>query len=322
MEKQKLISELKSAISQGQITKDEILKEFSSDSVIKRLNLSEVFYYIGGVIVLLGLIVLIGQNWVSFSYGLQILVTFGVGLAFFISASLLQKTEQVKNLSTVFYFLSGALIPFGYFVIFKDSISDSTFDFYNTLIPFLCLLQFGLTQFVLKKDVFTIFNTIFATWFFFSLSNHLMDANPDRFNANFHSYQIILVGISYTLIAYYLKVKGRLFSNWLNLLGTLGILGVGFHLNFLASGFYGPEASVIWLILYPLMLIASIVSSIYLKNSAFLFVGTLFLIAYLMRITGQYFSAVLGWPIALIVMGIVIMVLGYLAFHLNKKYIK
>jgi uncharacterized membrane protein YczE len=48
----------------------------------------------------------------------------------------------------------------------------------------------------------------------------------------------------------------------------------------------------------------------------------LFLVAYLIRITAQYFSNITGWPIALIFIGIVIIGLGYLAIYINKKYIK
>jgi uncharacterized membrane protein len=331
MEKQQLIAELKSSIDQGQISKNEILQilsipavavNSSEDTVIKRMSLSQIFYYIGGIIVVIGLIVLMSQNWANFSYVMKVLVTFGVGLAFFISATLLAKIDQVKKLSTVFYFISGILIPFGYFVIFKDNINSSNVFLYNTLISFLCLLQFGLTQYVLRKDIFTIFNTIFATWFFVGLSNNLISNNPGKFSETFHLYQTFLVGLSYVLVGYHLKTQGRLFANLLDGFGILGLLGSGFALNLMASSTYGATASVVWILVYPVLLIASIISSVYLKSSSFLFIGTLFLIAYIIRLTSQYFSDTLGWPLVLILMGLVIMALGYLAFHLNKKYIK
>ena len=331
MDKKQLIAELKSAISSGNLSKTEVLHalsventstETAKDSVIKRMNLSEIFYYIGGIIVLIGLVVLVAQNWNKFAYAMRVFITFGMGLAFFISAVLLSKTDYLRKLGIVFYFISAILIPFGYFVMFIDRINSQNIDFYNTLIPLLCLLQFGITQFVLKNDIFTLFNTIFGTWLFFGLTNNMINNNVSNFGDNFHLYQIMLVGISYVLIGYYLSNKGRLFAGWLNSFGAIGILGSGFVLNVMASSDYNPTASALWIFLYPVMLAAAIISSVYLKNSAFLFVGTICLIGYIIRITAQHFSDTLGWPFALIVMGIAIMGLGYLALHLNKKYIK
>jgi len=331
MEKQQLIEELKKAVSSGILSQSEVVQVLSmesikipeiKDSVIKRLSLSEIFYYIGGIIVLIGLVVLIAQNWSTFTYPIRVFTTFGMGLAFFISAILLSKTLTLRRLGTVFYFLSAILVPFGYFVMFIDNINQQNYRFYSILIPFLCLLQFGITQFILKRNIFTLFNTIFGTWLFFSLTNYMLGNNPVIFGDTFHLYQVMLVGISYILLGYYLSRTGRLFSGWLNSFGTLFVLGTGFALNVMASTPGLLHASVIWIVLYPVLLAGAIISSVYLKNSAFLFVGTFFLVGYIIRLTARYFSGVLGWPFALIVMGIVIMGFGYLAFYLNKKYIK
>ncbi len=331
MEKQQLIEELQKAISTGDITRNEIqqvlsleqnIAETTGSSVASRLSLAEIFYYIGGVIILIGLIVLISQNWSSFTFAVKVFTTFGMGIIFFISAILLNQSDQFKKISNVFFLLSGVLIPFGYFIMFDDKINNQTMDYYNVIIPLLCLLQFGITQFAVKKDIFTVFNTVFGTWLFFGLSNYMLNDNPGSFNANFHLYQTILVGISYVLVGYYLNRRGRLFAGWLNTFGVIGILGAGYVLNFMAANSSGPEASVIWTVLYPLLLAGTIISSVYIRNSSFLFVGTICLIAYIIRVTAQNFSDTLGWPFALIVMGVVIMGLGYLAFHLNSKYIK
>jgi hypothetical protein len=167
-----------------------------------------------------------------------------------------------------------------------------------------------------------LFNTIFGTWLFIGLTNTMISDNPSQFNENFHLYQAMIVGVSYVLIAHYLKINNRLFSGWLNTWGAIGILGSGFALNVMATHSYEPSASIIWVVLYPILLAAAIISSVFLRNSAFLFVGTIFLVGYIIRITSEYFSDTLGWPFALIVMGVAIMGLGYLAFHLNRKYIK
>jgi len=79
---------------------------------------------------------------------------------------------------------------------------------------------------------------------------------------------------------------------------------------------------VIWTYLFPILVIAVLYLSIKLKNSAFLFWGTLFFIAYIIRVTGTHFVDTIGWPLSIIIVGIITVALGYLAFFVNKKYIK
>jgi hypothetical protein len=45
------------------------------------------------------------------------------------------------------------------------------------------------------------------------------------------------------------------------------------------------------------------------------------MMAYIMKITSEYFTQGLGWPMALIIAGLGVMGTGYLAFYLNKKYV-
>jgi hypothetical protein len=61
--------------------------------------------------------------------------------------------------------------------------------------------------------------------------------------------------------------------------------------------------------------------SVYVKSKAFLVFGTIFLIVYILKLTGEYFTSGLGWPLALVVAGLVIMVVGYYAVKINKQYL-
>ena len=58
------------------------------------------------------------------------------------------------------------------------------------------------------------------------------------------------------------------------------------------------------------------------KSKALLLTSTIFLIVHFVYITGRYFADSLGWPISLIVLGLIIIGLGYGSVEVNKKYLK
>ena len=335
MDKHQLLGELKKAVNSGEIHKSDlmaILGENSSQadtengSIIKRLTLPEIFYYIGSVIVFIGLIILVAQNWDSFTYPVRVLITLGAGVAFYVSSLILQKTA-IRGLGTALSIVSCLLMPVGYLVLL-DPNQYSPFVWFNVIISFLCLIQFGITQFVTKRNIYTIFNLFFGTWLFFSFTNAIFIGPmfSDHIT-NFYMYRIIFVGLSYILIAYYLNMRNMLFSGLMNSLGTLGILGPAFYFNTVlgeSQNAYNNinNPSIIWTYLFPIMVLAVLYLSIRLRNSAFLFLGTLFFIGYIIRVTESNFVDTIGWPVSIMVIGVITVALGYLAFFINKKYIK
>jgi len=49
--------------------------------------------------------------------------------------------------------------------------------------------------------------------------------------------------------------------------------------------------------------------------------GTIFLMAYILKITSEYFSTGLGWPIALVIAGLAMIGVGFMSFSIKKKYL-
>jgi hypothetical protein len=58
--------------------------------------------------------------------------------------------------------------------------------------------------------------------------------------------------------------------------------------------------------------------SVHLRTKALLTFGLLPLGAYLANITGEYCSDSIGWPLALIVLGLLLMGVGFLTFRLKR----
>ena len=62
--------------------------------------------------------------------------------------------------------------------------------------------------------------------------------------------------------------------------------------------------------------------SVALKSRAMLVIGSLYLMGYILKITAEYFSDSLGWPISLVIAGFALIAVGYGTFRINQKYIK
>ena len=116
-------------------------------------------------------------------------------------------------------------------------------------------------------------------------------------------------------MAYSYSGKHDKLAGYLYFFGTLGTLGSAIGL----SGFK-PNTNWLWELLAPILIIAAIFSSLRLKSRSLLILGIIFLMAFIIKITGEYFTNTLGWPLSLVIIGLCLIALGYLAVSLNKKY--
>ena len=57
------------------------------------------------------------------------------------------------------------------------------------------------------------------------------------------------------------------------------------------------------------------------KSRSLLFVGTVAILSYVGYYTAEHFTEVVGWPIALILFGLLLIALSAVAFRINRKYI-
>jgi uncharacterized membrane protein YjjB (DUF3815 family) len=62
--------------------------------------------------------------------------------------------------------------------------------------------------------------------------------------------------------------------------------------------------------------------STYVRSRTLLLVGILSMLVYIGYFTAKHFSNTLGWPIALVLIGIALIALSSLAVILNNKFIK
>lgn len=310
----------------GQLSQAEVLLAFGAspaqahgDALAKHLSISEILYYIGGAIVFVGICVLCYQNWDSFNSFLRVFITLGSCLASLGVAVLLNRYENLKKPSNAFFLLFGMLAPLGVGVAFKEAGFDlSSNILWVGVYAMLTAVFFGVFWYFKQQNILLFFSIAFATILFHYLVAWLVGENLSGSDySKIWEYQFLVVGLAYMLVGRFLEQTSQK-----ALVGVLYGFGSLFFLgSTLALGGWQPAQSAFWELIYPLLVFGIIFLSVYAKSKSFLVFGAIFLIGYILKLTGEYFTSGLGWPLALVIAGLVIMVVGYYAVKINKRYL-
>jgi hypothetical protein len=333
MDKQQIIAFIEEQLTAGKLSREDLLLvanngippiiDASPISNVIQLpnkeessrNLISTFYGIGAIIALVGVIILVGQNWTEIGFIGRILVTLGISLVTYIGAFLLNRSSQ-RVISQVMFTISCALAPLGTYVLLHEANIDFgwPYQFYTACILFVI---FGFALWASKRNILVIITVGFATWAYYSLISKIFELD---YSGDLIKWATMLLGLSYILLAHgYQSIstaidiadekEKKAVRNALYGLGTLGVLGAGIFIG----GFFD--------IIFIALIFAAFYGSVYLKSRSMLIFGALFLMAHIIKLTSKYFVDSIGWPVALIVVGFLVIGVGYLTFSLNKKYI-
>jgi hypothetical protein len=322
LSKQQVLLEVKQMAEAGQLSREEVLAvlpihNIEPDTLQHRLSLSEIMYYIGGAIVFLGIIVLAFQNWESFSSPVRVLLTLGSGVVAYVVAALLYRYENLKKISQAFFLIAGCLAPLGLNVAAKEAGMDIASDSFQTLVFLVLTTLFLGSLWFFRQAILLFFGIVFSTVLFHFLVNLVVGQNLLSENTEkIWQYRILVEGIAWASLGFYLKPTSfKALTGILYGFGVLAFLG-----SAMALGGWLPNQNAFWELIYPLLVFGVIFLSVYVKSKSFLVFGSIFLIGYILKLTGEYFSEGLGWPLALVLAGLAIMGVGYYAVRLNKKY--
>ncbi|MEI6659834.1 MAG: hypothetical protein WCK91_00205 [bacterium] len=335
MDKQQILALIEWQLATGKISKDD-LRLILNDTVAQApvttptqntsmpippkeehsKNLVGTFYAIGAIIALVGVGILVGQNWVEIGVAGRILVTLGISLVTYISALLLKKPEQ-RSISQVMFVMSAALAPLGVSTLLGEANINFVWPYTLYTALMLCII-FLYALWVTKKNLLILIAIGFGSWAYYIV---LMNAISFEYSSDLLKWAFMLLGFSYIAIAYgYKSVSGNIadqteineraaVANVLVGFGALAILGTGIFIGGIFDLFYIG------------IIFAAFYGSVYMKSRMMLTLGALFLMAHIIKLTSKYFVDSIGWPVALIVVGFLIIGVGYGTLSLNKKYI-
>lgn len=320
MNNEELLQELTSRINAGQITQEEIQQRLTGvlvqqneikEKTSSHFSVTKMLYAFGVVIVVMGIITFVSQIWDDIGSIAHVVITLGLGMVFAFMGSILLKKDPTQNIGSVFHLIGGLLIPGGALVTLNE-LSTGVDHPWVVASTFIIIFAFYmLLNYVHKNAVLTLFAIINGTSALYLVVNAI-DADVSL-GGDVYEYLTMMVGLSYLLLGY--AFRGGWNKKLISALYFFGILG------FLGASFAQVFDSVLWQMLFFVILVGSAFMAIYLKSRSILAITTFFLIAHTSYITGKYFADSIGWPITLIFLGFVFIGLGYLSIQLNRKYI-
>lgn len=325
MTNEEFLTEVRRRAAAGEVSRSELLAAFSAGrpetAEHRRFAVSRALYVVGGVIVLLGLVFLVQQNWAALSSLVRVLVTLGAAGALYIAGAILVRAGHATGSGPIFLFLAALLAPTGVLVALHEAGVEWWHAGSVVLQSGMFTIFYALSLVALRQSFFAPLAVIAGTTFYYALITWFL---PETVIATLridliYEYATLLLGIIYLLLGFgSAQTKVRQSTEALYFLGLLAFFGAAFPL---AGTGFKTVGNLIWEVFLPGCAVGAVFLSIPLRSRAFLFLGALALAGDIIKLTSEHFPDVLGWPITLVITGFVIIAIGYGTLLLHKRYL-
>ena len=307
-EKKDALQDIISLVKHNGITLDEIKHALETAPILAHRPsssvLSKLFAYIGGIFVFAGIGVFISMFWNDFGSAARVIVTLGTGFAAFIMGLLCLSDNKYEKAATPLFLMSSWLQPTGILVMLQEYSSGSDARHGVLFMAIFMLIQQTATFWAKRRSVLAFSAILFGSIFLATLFD-IWDWDEEFIG--------VLIGVSLMCVAYALQQSKHLaIAPFWYFVGGMILMW---------SVFEAVENTPLELLYLGLSALLIFVST-HVRSRALLGVGTLAMLIYIGYYTAKHFANTLGWPIALVVIGVALIALSSLAVRLNNKYIK
>ncbi len=301
--KQDALNTIAALAAQHDITLDEIGARLTQGYVRDKGGkwLVRVLGYLGSTLIFGGLALFIGMKWNDLNSPARVIITYGPGLVAFILGIITMKDERFKNAATPLFLKSAILQPFGMFVFLHEYGSGDDAQLAALVVFGIVALQF-LGAFLMFQRTTLLF---FGYLFWNAATGILLD------RAHVPGDQLgIGLGLSIMMVAWGIdRTEHRGIAPFWYFLGSVGLLWSLFDVvdrTPFDTAYLAIAAFMMFL-------------SVRMHSRTLLLVSTFALLGFLGYYTNQYFKDMVGWPIALMVMGFLLVGISYYAVKLGQK---
>lgn len=265
--------------------------------------LGRILGYLGGTFIFAGLSIFIALNWDGMNTAARIIVTLGSGIAIFVMALVASGDERYTRVKTPLFLVAAALQPVGILVAIDEFSSGDNWHHAAMLTAGIMAVQ-QLAVFWQKRDTTLLFTTVFFALWFFGVTLDLLKVDDD--------FIALILGIS--TVGFCLGLERTPHSGmnpfWY-LLGSFSFFYGLFDLiqhTAIELVFLGAACGGVFL-------------STWVRSRTLLFTSTVAILAYISYFTSEHFQDSLGWPLVLILLGLIFIALSTIAIRINKRYI-
>jgi len=321
MDKQHVLDSVATLAAAEALTEAELVATFreatGGENAERHIRYSSVLYFVGGGVVVMGIVALIAQIWDDLGSAMHIVVTLGSGLAAFMVGVLFSQRRWLGAAGPAFFLIAALVLPLGLAVTLDEAGLQPDHPEWQSLMSLVLAGAFFAAYLLFRSNSLVLYTIGFATWAFFAVTGWMVGPNPVFGEVEFFEYRALAVGLTYLILAFsFSDTSRRGLSGILYSLGCMAFLGAA-----LSLGGWKPSQNVFWELVFPGLVFVVLYASVHLKSKALLTFGSLFLASYLVKITGEYFKDSLGWPLALVISGMLLMVVGYLTLRLKRRYL-
>lgn len=288
------------------ITTDEIAARLISGSTKNTRGSHAIFKtivaYLGGIFIFAGLSTLVGMFWDHYNSATRVIVSFGPGVIALIMGIATLKDPRYVKASTPLFLIAALLQPTGLFVFMNEYFSGDDAKLAAIIVFGPMALQMGLLFWALKRTNLLFLCLTFAFAFFWAAMEKL-DIDGEIIS--------LILGLSGLLITYSVnRTPYRAFTPFTYFIfafcfayGVFDLLGGAFPLDFLLIGIAA----------------AMIYTSVLAQSRSLLVASVITMLGYLGYYTHEYFADMVSWPIALIIMGVIMLGLSSYAVKLGQN---
>jgi hypothetical protein len=257
--------------------------------------------YTGGTFIFAGLGLLTSMIWPDIGSLQRVIITLGPGMVAFVLGVLAHKDARFQKGETPLFLMAAFLQPTGLFVFLDEFVPKTGEPELAALIVFGVLaLQQGVAYLQLRRASL-LFLTLLFWLAFIGTTMVWLEVDEDV--------TAITVGLSALFLSHFAAMRGHgaITPFWY-------FIGGGFVLGGVFAALKGGPAEIVYLGVNGFL----VYLSIRLASRAMLAVSVFGLIGYLSYFTYEYFANVIGWPVAMIVMGMVMIGLSAYAVKLGQ----
>lgn len=297
------ITQIQSLINEHHLNKSDVLSLFhvateeESGGMLQR-----VIMYIGGAFIFMGICVYIGMIWEDLNPLSRVVISLGSGFIAFIMGLFCLGDTRYTKAATPLFLIAAAIQPLGLFVFMDEYLPKSGDVVKAACVVFGFMTIQQITAFIATKRTSLLFFSLFYFYAFLCVSmNWLRIEAPEG---------PLMIGLTALMVSWGVSQTqhrqiASFFFFWASLLTAAASFDV-----FKNSPFdvllIGVSAGLIYL---------SVISS----SRTVLTIGVLSLLAFLGYFTDEYFKDIVGWPVAMIVMGFIMIGISVYAVKLGKK---
>lgn len=319
MDKKQALQSLQEQIKQNNLSKEEVLSLFEEggEKETNSSKLINILYGIGSIIAIIGVVILIAENWDTIGFLGRVLVTMGLAILTYLIGFKL-KGEKHRNISQVMFAISAALSPLGIYVILRE-ISDSKSWLVQVIIALSLAAIFALTRKKTQRNILAVAVMAYLSWAYFvafgELYNNYSIYSDEIIKSAVALWGVFLIGVG----VMHTKLCPPTSNLDLREKESINQLFYGFGTLMILIPSISTDG--IFDLITLILVLGGFYLSIFLKSRAMLVFSALFLVGHIIKLTGEYFVDSVGWPVSLIAMGFIVIGIGYGTFRINRKYL-